>query len=254
MDLLVTNDDGYESPGLHALADRLAVDHAVTVVAPLEDHSSMGRVRSDEFEIHRRKRGYAVAGTPVDCVIAAVSALDLAPDAIVAGCNIGGNLGAHTLGRSATIGAVIEGTFLDLPGIAVSLCVPEEKWPMKPNSVDFEVGAEAAAFLVEHLETAVGSDPPGYLNVNLPISTHSSPPMVLTRPSGRYPLTTRRSGDRVTVSDRSWEEFGTAPPDEPMDTDRGAVQRGFVSVSALLRTHGVRSTPDLRTALSRFDP
>jgi 5'-nucleotidase len=92
--VLVTNDDGIGSAGLEALVERLAESADVTVVAPDENVSGIGRTRSREVTYERTDRGYAVDGTPADCVAFGARALDEPFDAVVSGCNHGPNAGA----------------------------------------------------------------------------------------------------------------------------------------------------------------
>ncbi|MFB6217564.1 MAG: 5'/3'-nucleotidase SurE, partial [Halobacteriaceae archaeon] len=75
MELLLTNDDGIDSPGLRALRDRLADLGSVTVVAPATDQSAVGRSMSGEVGVREHELGYVIDGTPTDCVVAGVEAL-----------------------------------------------------------------------------------------------------------------------------------------------------------------------------------
>lgn len=142
--IVLTNDDGIRSPGLRALYDSLSEIGDVTVVAPSVNNSGVGRVlsmgRSVPFSIGQpedrstftsaeysysvsyesHELGYEVDGTPSDCVIAAILALELEPDIVVSGCNPGPNAGHSVFGRSGTVSAAVESAFLDVPGIAVS--------------------------------------------------------------------------------------------------------------------------------------
>src|SRR5262249_2249907 len=119
--LLLTNDDGIDAPGLGAL---LAAAQSVgdpVVVAPAGAHSGCShRVTTDgPIRLHRRPAGFAVEGTPADCVRLALH--DVAPDAawVLAGINAGGNLGADVY-HSGTVAAVREAVLHGFPGIALS--------------------------------------------------------------------------------------------------------------------------------------
>ncbi|GAB7009487.1 5'/3'-nucleotidase SurE [Halorubrum trueperi] len=123
-EILLTNDDGIDAVGLRALADALSSDHDVTIVAPASNQSGVGGARSwwdTTVEYAETDTGYAVEGTPADCVAVADVALGLDPDVVVSGCNHGPNIGAHILGQSGTVGAAMESSFLGTPAIAVSL-------------------------------------------------------------------------------------------------------------------------------------
>lgn len=124
MKILLSNDDGYLAPGLLALRRALEGIAELTIVAPERNHSGA----SNSLTLDRPLRVqqlepdfYAVNGTPADCVhIALTGLLDTTPDLVVSGINHGSNLGDDTL-YSGTVAAAMEGRFLGLPAIAVSL-------------------------------------------------------------------------------------------------------------------------------------
>lgn len=124
MHILITNDDGYLAPGIRILADELSSIARVTVVAP--DRNKSGA--SNSLTLMRPLRAemtpqgfYRVDGTPTDCVHLAISGLlDDKPDMVVSGINAGANLGDDVL-YSGTVAAAMEGRFLGLPAVAVSL-------------------------------------------------------------------------------------------------------------------------------------
>lgn len=253
MKILLTNDDGYDAPGIQALADRLSRTHDVTVVAPADDQSAIGRVYTGEFTLLERPRGYAVTGTPVDCIVAGIEALNLGPDLIVSGCNTGANLGGHALGRSGTISAVVEGTFFGLTGIAVSLHVPEDRWPLNATRSHFNVAAEATAYLVDRTREEGVLDPGEYLNVNVPFAADSDVTMRVTRPSDHYHMTAEQSGETITVRDLTWDEFDDRAHEDGPGTDRGAVHRGMISVSPLVAPHRSADAPVLERVVADFE-
>ncbi|MGR3914311.1 MAG: 5'/3'-nucleotidase SurE, partial [Gammaproteobacteria bacterium] len=127
MKILLSNDDGVDAPGLAALARVLAAHFEIMVVAPQEDRSGASNSLSLRKPLHVRKNGngfYRVDGTPADCVHLAVTGmLGFRPDLVVAGVNHGANLGDDVL-YSGTVAAAMEGRFLGLPALAVSLAVP----------------------------------------------------------------------------------------------------------------------------------
>lgn len=245
MNILLTNDDGYDSPGIQALASRLEEIASVTVVAPKADQSAMGRVFTGEFEITERDRGYAVSGTPVDCVVAAIEGLDLDPDLVVSGCNTGANLGGHILGRSGTVSAAVEATFFSLPAIAVSLHVPDRLWPLDATLAHFDVAADATAYLVERTQGSSIFDIHGYLNVNIPFAAEPPVDMTVTRPSDHYDMMAVQEGSEITIRDRTWDEFDREPIEESPETDRGAITQGLISVSPLCAPHACPPAEDL---------
>ena len=162
MKILVSNDDGYLARGINALAEALSVIADVTVVAPDRNHSgaSNSLTLHSPLRVHKvEEKRYFVNGTPSDCVHLALSGfLDEDPDIVVSGINHGANLGDDVI-YSGTVAAAMEGRFLGLPAIAVSL--------VGRHASHFDTAARVAADLVTKLQT----DPlPNdiMLNVNVP--------------------------------------------------------------------------------------
>jgi len=122
--ILVSNDDGYLARGISALATALSDIAEVTVMAPDRNHSgsSNSLTLHAPLRVHKvEDRRYFVTGTPSDCVhIALTGFLDEDPDIVVSGVNHGANLGDDVI-YSGTVAAAMEGRFLGLPAIAVSL-------------------------------------------------------------------------------------------------------------------------------------
>lgn len=233
MHILLTNDDGYESPGLQALAHGLDRVGDVTVVAPRNDQSGCGREVSEEVDVETFPRGYIVDGTPVDCVLTGLGALDLDIDLVIAGCNVGGNLGRYVLGRSGTVSAAVEASFHKLPAIATSLYVPDPQWPLAGTQDDFIEAVRATVYLAERIDSLQEAHPTGYLNVNAPMPGEDRATMRLTRPSDHYAMKAELREATVHIDDVVWARMADAPLSEPIHTDRGAVRRGDISVSAL---------------------
>ena len=124
MKILVSNDDGYLAPGIVCLAEHLAQNADVTVVAPDRNRSgaSNSLTLKNPLRVSKAVNGfYSVEGTPTDCVHLAITGfVKPTPDMVIAGINNGGNLGDDVL-YSGTVAAATEGRFLGLPAIAVSL-------------------------------------------------------------------------------------------------------------------------------------
>jgi 5'-nucleotidase len=122
--ILVTNDDGYRSEGIKALADALGPLGDVVIVAPIAEASAIGHaltlrrpLRLETF----RKNVYGVDGTPTDCVNVAISeVLKRHPDLVVSGINKGWNLGDDVT-YSGTVAGALEGALLGVPSLAVSI-------------------------------------------------------------------------------------------------------------------------------------
>src|SRR5207253_3702387 len=140
---LVTNDDGYRSEGIRALAKALSELGSVTIVAPVLEASAIGHaltlrhpLRLEAVEEHT----YAVDGTPTDCVnIAVTQVFNGLPDLVVSGINKGWNLGDDVT-YSGTVAGALEGALLGIPAMAVSLRATR-------GAYDFGPSARAAATL-----------------------------------------------------------------------------------------------------------
>jgi 5'/3'-nucleotidase len=161
--ILVTNDDGYFSPGIRALADALADLGDVVVVAPHREASAVGHALTLRRPLRLEQVGdrmYSVDGTPTDCVNLGINEVMAGPPAlIVSGINKGLNIGDDVT-YSGTVAGALEGALLGHPAIAVSLDV-------STGSMDFGPAASLAATLAEAL---LANPLPSrtFLNVNVP--------------------------------------------------------------------------------------
>ena len=162
MKILVSNDDGYHATGIKVLVAALEQVADVVVVAPDRNRSAA----SNSLTLHSPLRvselapnRYKVDGTPSDSVhVALTGLLDFEPDLVVSGINHGANLGDDTI-YSGTVAAAMEGRFLGLPSIAVSLVGRE--------LTHFETAASVAAGLVQKIEHSP-LESNVVLNVNVP--------------------------------------------------------------------------------------
>ena len=165
MRVLVSNDDGVDAPGIRALAEGLrAAGHEVTVVAPDRDRSGASNSLTLDQPIRTKALGdgvWSVAGTPTDCVhLALTGLLQREPDIVVSGINNTANMGDDVI-YSGTVAAAMEGRFLGLPAIAMSLCTGDHQ------GRHYETAARAAVELTARLLV----DPlpaDTILNVNVP--------------------------------------------------------------------------------------
>ncbi len=237
MHLLVSNDDGYLSPGLRVLVDALGEFGAVTVVAPDRNRSGASNSLTLDYPLHatRAENGFwKVDGTPTDCVHLGITGLlDEEPDMVVSGINLGANLGDDVL-YSGTVAGAMEGRFLGLPALAVSID------SFEPQHL------ETAAEAVRHLLRGLLARPlPGnvILNVNVP-----DRPFAELRGFRATRLGHRHKSEPV------WRErdprgrpiywVGPAGPEQDAGegTDFHALRHGYVSVTPLqidLTRHGL---------------
>jgi 5'-nucleotidase len=173
LNILVTNDDGIDSPGLFAVKQALESCGRVAVIAPDQNRSAIGRGITIGQSLNVREvtfpdggSGFSVDGTPVDCVrLAALGFLDWRPDIVVSGINLGPNLG-DDITYSGTVAAAFEGIMLGLPAIAVSIERPEN-WRLQEGEFHF---VTVAAFTARMAEKLRENGLPGtiLLNVNAP--------------------------------------------------------------------------------------
>ena len=132
MRILLTNDDGITSPGIAALRRALKPLGEIITIAPAQNNSAVARsitidrnLSVEPLAFADGGSGWAVDGTPCDCVrIALTGQLAPRPDAVVAGINLGANMGDDVT-YSGTVGAALEGALHDLPAIAVSVASRE---------------------------------------------------------------------------------------------------------------------------------
>ena len=229
MHFLVSNDDGIEARGIQVLFGRLRELGKVTLVAPDTNRSGASNsltldspVRIDEIA----ERTYRVRGTPTDCVhIALTGLLEKDPDIVVSGINAGANLGDDVI-YSGTVAAAMEGRFLGLPAIAVSLVFND-----RPEH--FETAAEAVALMVERLR----SDPlpaDTILNINVPdIPWADVRGYEVTRLGHRHRAEPVIKMDDPRGRPMYWIGQAGEGDDAGPGTDFDAVARGFISVTPI---------------------
>lgn len=167
--ILVTNDDGVESPGIINVAEALRELGDVVVVAPDGDRSAIShRVTfRDPVEIApvrgRSVPTYSCSGTPADCVIlGAYEACEEFPDLLVSGINCGANLG-DDINYSGTVAAAIEGSIMGIPSIAVSLAI---QWSERDVQLNWQAASDLTLRLVREWRTRLPQT--SFLNLNVP--------------------------------------------------------------------------------------
>ena len=235
MHILIVNDDGIYAPGLEALANALSEFAEITVVAPLRGHSGSSRsitintiLQVEKVYRNNRFFGYAVDGTPVDCVKLALSKIvDKKPDYLFSGINLGANVSVN-VNYSGTVAAAWEGALDGVTSCAVSLATYDMECDFTPASV-------IAGRWLKIMES--GTLPKGVLyNLN-------APPLPLDRIKGFAPASLSKACFSIEYERRSspkggyyyWltgAEFpGGAVNDEGGDIS--ILRRGYVSVSPL---------------------
>ncbi|MBB6366198.1 MULTISPECIES: 5'/3'-nucleotidase SurE [Xanthomonas] len=231
MRVLVSNDDGVDAPGIRMLAEQLrGAGHEVTVVAPDRDRSGASNSLTLDLPIRLKRIDHytcSVAGTPTDCVhLALTGMLEFDPDIVVSGINNSANLGDDVI-YSGTVSAAMEGRFLGLPAVAVSLVTHNHE----PKH--FQTAARAAVEIVARLK----ADPlpaDTILNVNVPdLPWQEIKGFEVTRLGNRHrsepclPQTDPRGGTVYWIGPAGREQ------DAGPGTDFHAVRTGFISITPI---------------------
>ena len=234
--ILVTNDDGYMSPGIVALADALREVGDVTVVAPDQDNSGIGHqisiktpVRASEVS-GRNVPTYRISGTPADCVV--IGAFDLCggtPSLVVSGINRGANVG-DDLTYSGTVAAAVEGTIIGIPSVAVSLAA---SWPEGSREHEWETAAAVAVDIAREI-LSEGLPRLTLLNVNVPNISRKELRGVRWVRQGRKSYRDRLDKREDPRGGTYYWLWGAFDPSDIVDgTDLAAVRDGYVSVTPL---------------------
>jgi len=233
MKILVSNDDGYLATGINVLILALEKVADVVVIAPDRNRSgaSNSLTLSNPLRVTKvAKDRFKVDGTPSDCMYLALTGfLDFEPDLVVSGINHGANLGDDVI-YSGTVAAAMEGRFLGLPTIAVSLVCNKL---IGSNLTNFESAAGVAAELVQKIARApLASDV--VLNINVPdIPYDQLKGVKATR------LGFRHKAEHILKDKDPYGRpiYWIGPAGEGQDagegTDFHAVEQGFASVTPL---------------------
>jgi 5'-nucleotidase len=226
--ILVSNDDGYFSPGIERLAGALGRFGEVTVVAPERDRSgaSNSLTLDRPLTVRRAPNGfYSVNGTPTDCVhIAVTGLLDFTPDLVVSGINLGANMGDDTI-YSGTVAAAAEGYLLGIPSVALSLA--------SKAGGHFATAAAVAERLVERLLARPFGEPV-LLNVNVPdVAAAALGALEVTRLGRRHKAEPVVKLNTPRGETAYWIGPAGGAADAGPGTDFHAVEQGRVSVTPL---------------------
>jgi len=229
--LLISNDDGIQSPGLHALVRTLTSLGEVWIIAPDREQSAVGHaltlsepIRLFPWEVDGAHHAFATSGTPADCVkLGLTELMPEWPDMVISGINRGENTGISVI-YSGTVSAATEGTINGIPSLAVSLG--------SFTSTDFDVAAIIARRVVELvLERGLPHDT--LLNVNVP-------DLPLDRIKGVRVVRQGRARFQETFLKRAdprgktyyWMDGAKVPLDE-IDTDGVLLHEGYATVTPI---------------------
>ena len=230
MKILISNDDGFQAPGILALHKALEDVAEVEVIAPELNNSAKSNALtlSSPLYVHRAHNGFRyVTGTPADCVhIALKGLLDYRPDLVVSGINNGANMGDDTI-YSGTVGAAMEAYLFGVPAIAFSQV--EKGWAHVDDA------ARVARRLVQQIERERMLEGPAWLlNVNVP-----NLPFDELQPVKVCRLGRRHASERVIVQDSPrgdkmyWIAGASGARDSGEGTDFHATSQGHVALTPL---------------------
>jgi len=228
MIILLTNDDGYEAPGLKAMEEALDDSHDIWILAPEREMSGQSHsiTLTEGIKISRfpGEQRFSVHGTPVDCVnLASRALLPRPPDLVISGINKGPNLGTDIL-YSGTCGAAREAALMGIPALAVSFASLTGPWEYGP----------AASFIADNLQILTGlCDSDSFVNINWPEGPQRNRNVVFSRPGRR-----RYLDEMVSFSSPRGGEYwflqpaGIESSDEP-GTDTRSIKDGRISISVI---------------------
>lgn len=233
LQILLTNDDGIYAPGLTAMERQLQRLGDVTVVAPLTEQSGVGHsityltplMAREVFDDDSNRRGWAVEGSPADCVKLAIAELcPSRPDLVVSGINSGQNAGINVL-YSGTVAAAIEGAFFGVTSVAVSLEFDED--------ARYDLAAAQAAAIIQQILAQKDAEPQLY-NLNIPTSALDGSAEVRVVPAATAPWG-EDFQQRLDPRGRPYYWATGAQPDPPSDeeTDLRALRGGHITLTPL---------------------
>ena len=228
MHLLLSNDDGIHAIGLKLLADSLASLGEITVVAPNRNRSASSNsltldrpIRAQEM----KKNWYSVDGTPTDCVHLAITGLIKdEPNIVVSGINAGANLGDDVI-YSGTVAAAMEGRFLGLPAVAISVTSFQPRFLDDAAQVSLEMISKLAT-------TQLPSDV--IININIPdLPKNELQGVQATRLGNRHKAEPVIRSEDPRGKPIYWVGAAGPEQDAGQGTDFHAIKNGYVSVSPM---------------------
>ena len=232
MRILVCNDDGIDSPGIFALAESLKEIGDVTVVAPQQEQSAVGHAITMQIPLRVTKSfkngeffGYAVNGTPADCVkIGIRNLMDTPPDLVVSGINHGSNTAINII-YSGTVSAAREAAIMDVPAMAVSIT--------NHAVTDFKFAAKVSTLLaseLNHREIPKGT----LLNVNIPdVPPEQIEGIMLTKQGKSKWDDIYEQRIDPFGKDYFWLTGKLIEIDKEVEFDQVAIKKNYVSVSPI---------------------
>ena len=232
MKILISNDDGINSPGLAALADELKKIGEITVVAPLTEQSAVGHAITMKFPLRVTEHfkngvffGYAVDGTPADCIkIGIRNLMKESPDIVLSGINHGSNTAINII-YSGTVSAAREAAIMDVPAIAISVTSHE--------ALHFEFAAKLAARL-SMMVAKEGIRNGTLLNVNIPDLPEDKIKGILLTQQGKSKWDDIYE-ERIDPYGKKyyWLTGNLIQADSSLDIDQFAIKNDYISITPI---------------------
>ncbi len=232
MKILVCNDDGIDSEGIYAIVESLKEIATVTVVAPLKEQSAVGHAITMQIPLRVTKSfkdgnffGYAVNGTPADCIkIGIRNIMKEPPDLVVSGINHGSNTAINII-YSGTVSAAREAAIMDIPSMAVSVTNHEV--------TDFRFAAKVTKLIAKEM---AGKDIPKgtLLNINVPDVPEGQIAGIILTKQGKSKWDDIYE-QRVDPygKDYYWLTGNLMEVDTDVETDQVAIKKNYVSISPI---------------------
>ncbi len=231
MKILLTNDDGYSAPGILALHEALSARHDVILAAPDRERSAIGHaitlnqhLRLKTVRFNGGKKGYAVTGTPADCIKLGLFELyRTPPDLVVSGINPGSNTGVN-INYSGTVGAAREAALNGVSSVAVSI--------IHGKKMDFQGMAGFIALMADKIH-GTGLPAGTFLNINAPnIPVDDMLGVKITRQSANNLSTIFEK--RTDPRNQPYYWYGNmVPTSSEMDTDDTALDENYISITPM---------------------
>ncbi len=231
MKILLTNDDGYNAPGILALYEMLRHQNEVILIAPDRERSAVshgitlnGPMRIDKFKLDDDGKGYSITGTPVDCVkLGLYECFTTPPDLVISGINPGCNIGVD-INYSGTVAAAREAALNGISGMAVSI--------KTGKIMDFQGMARFIASLVNKV-CDDGLFPGTFLNINAPAVLFNEVPGVkVTRQALNN--VSKQFEKRIDPREKSYYWYGGIDHvDGEPDTDVYALAQNYISITPI---------------------
>ncbi|MHC4570769.1 MAG: 5'/3'-nucleotidase SurE [Planctomycetota bacterium] len=232
MQILLTNDDGIFAPGLAAIYKELVKLGDVMVVAPADSRSGASHsitffqpLVCNKVDITDRFTGFSVQGSPADCVkLAVMQICDKPIDLLVAGINSGANAGINIY-YSGTVAAAMEGAFLKIPAVSMSLAVEGPT-----TQVDFEKAAGYCAKILKKLMPLRCGE---VININIPLLSNGEPKGIRVVPQSTEGFHEYYIHQKNEQGQSVFQLAGGLHRDEHSPTDTTSLAEGFITITAL---------------------